>query len=108
MYKNGKGVQQNDQEAVKWYRLAAKLGDADAQNNLGNMYAEGRGAEQNSVRAYMWYFIASMNGNADGKSNAYILLMEDSEKTMEQRSNETGEARELANNCFDNNYKDCD
>jgi len=108
MYKNGEGVQQNDQEAVKWYRLAAKLGDADAQNNLGNMYAEGRGIEKNSVRAYMWYFIASMNGNADGKSNAYILLMEDSEKTMEQKSNETGEARELADKCFDSNYKDCD
>ena len=35
-YLNGtNGVKKNYKEAVKWYRLAAEQGDADAQNNLG-------------------------------------------------------------------------
>ena len=38
MYDKGKGVAEEDVEAVKWYRLAAKLGHADAQYSLGYMY----------------------------------------------------------------------
>ena len=36
-YANGRGVPQNNAEAVKWYRLAADQGDAGAQFNLGLM-----------------------------------------------------------------------
>jgi TPR repeat protein len=43
MYHPGKGVPQDDAEAVWWYRLAAGQGDADAQNNLGVNYANGEG-----------------------------------------------------------------
>ena len=32
-YAKGRGVTQDDKEAVKWYRKAAEQGDADAQNN---------------------------------------------------------------------------
>ena len=38
MYGGGIGVTQDDQEAVKWYRLAAAQGHAEAQDNLGAMY----------------------------------------------------------------------
>ena len=38
MYDNGEGVPQDYKEAVKWYRLAAEQGNANAQTNLGNMY----------------------------------------------------------------------
>ena len=31
MYDNGRGVAQNDAEAVRWYRKAAEQGDAGAQ-----------------------------------------------------------------------------
>ena len=43
MYANGRGVVEDDAEAVRWYRLAADQGHADAQYNLGWMYANGRG-----------------------------------------------------------------
>ena len=36
-YENGKGVPQDDKEAVKWYRKAADQGHPQAQSNLGNM-----------------------------------------------------------------------
>lgn len=35
MYANGKGVPQDDAEAMKWWRLAAEAGDVDAQLFLG-------------------------------------------------------------------------
>ena len=34
MYKEGKGVPQDHTEAIKWYRLSAEQGYADAQHNL--------------------------------------------------------------------------
>ena len=37
MYANGRGVLQDDKEAVKWYRLAVELTNPDAQFNLGVM-----------------------------------------------------------------------
>jgi TPR repeat protein len=43
MYRNGEGVTQDYQEALKWYRLAAEQGYATAQNNLGVMYVMGKG-----------------------------------------------------------------
>ena len=35
MYGAGRGVPQDDAEAVRWYRLAAEQGEASAQYNLG-------------------------------------------------------------------------
>ena len=43
MYGTGRGVEQNDAEAVRWYRRAADQGHALAQNNLGVRYRDGRG-----------------------------------------------------------------
>jgi len=43
MYAVGKGVTEDDKEAVKWYRKAAELGDAVAMCNLSGMYYEGNG-----------------------------------------------------------------
>ena len=46
IYLNGRGVQRNDPEAMKWYRRAADQGDADAQVRIGDMYFEGRAVAQ--------------------------------------------------------------
>ena len=40
MYANGRGVEQDDEQAVFWYRKAAEQGHASAQFNLGWMYDE--------------------------------------------------------------------
>lgn len=39
-YYTGKGVAKDENEAVKWYQQAAKLDNANAQNNLGYYYME--------------------------------------------------------------------
>jgi hypothetical protein len=51
----GRGVPKSDAEALKWYRIAAAMGYAPAQNNLGFMYAEGRGVPRDDAEAVKWY-----------------------------------------------------
>ncbi len=65
MYENAKGVPQDVNEALKWYRLAAEQGYAGAQNNLGLIYALGRGAPRDPVRAYMWFSLAASSLSGD-------------------------------------------
>jgi len=54
MYNQGRGVTQDYRAAVKWYKLAAEQGDADAQYNLGWSYANEQGVTRDNTRAYMW------------------------------------------------------
>ena len=37
MYEDGDGVEEDAEEAVRWYRLAAEQGDADAQSALDRL-----------------------------------------------------------------------
>ena len=65
-YEKGLGVPQDPIEAVKWYRLAAKQGDADAQNSLGLLLI----AEQRDYPgAAQWFALAAKQGNADAEYN---------------------------------------
>ena len=62
MYDNGKGVKQDDAEAVKWYRKAAEQSDASAQFNLGVSYYKGKGVKRNPSKAKEWFRKACING----------------------------------------------
>ena len=55
MYTRGKGVVEDAEEAVKWYRKAAEQGNDEAQNNLGLMYEDGRGVPQDNEVADEWF-----------------------------------------------------
>jgi TPR repeat protein len=46
-------------EAVRWYRLAAEQGHAQAQNNLGDLYRNGLGVPQDDMTAHMWFNLAA-------------------------------------------------
>ena len=55
IYKLISGVVAEDKEAaVKWYRLAADQGYADAQYCMGNVYDVEMGVPEGYVRDYMW------------------------------------------------------
>lgn len=71
---NEQGIEDNYiepdyKESVKWYKLAAEKGDADAQNNLGVCYYFGQGVEQNYKTAVKWYRMAAKQGHIDGSYN---------------------------------------
>ena len=54
MYEQGRGVEKDEAEAVKWYRKAADQGDAGAQSIIGNVYAKGRGVAKDLTEAVKW------------------------------------------------------
>ena len=73
MYQNGYGVEQNDEEAVRWYLKAAEHGNVDAQFNLGVMYENGYGVEQNKNTAAEWYKKAAEHENAAAQFNLGVM-----------------------------------
>ena len=91
MYDNGQGVPQDYKEAVKWYRLSAEQGFAEAQYNLGLMYYKGQGVPQDYVSAHMWWNLSGSNGNKDAVTNRNIV-----EKKMSKQQIE--KAQEMARN----------
>lgn len=62
LYANGFGVPMDDEQALKYYGLAAAAGHAEAQFNLGVMHANGWGVEMNDVPAAEFYRLAAEQG----------------------------------------------
>ena len=73
MYQDGRGVPQDETEAVRWFRLAANQGFAVARVNLGFMYQDGRGVPQDETEAVRWYRLAANQGFAVAQSNLGVM-----------------------------------
>ena len=56
---DGSGVGQDYKAAVRWWRKAAKQGQAEAQTSLGMMYSNGQGILKDNIMAYVWFNIAA-------------------------------------------------
>lgn len=75
-YSNGKGVNQDFLEALKWYQEAAEQGDMQAQYELGCYYLLGYGGKINIDEALKWYQKAAEQGHANSQfqlGNSYII-----------------------------------
>jgi TPR repeat protein len=64
MYRVGRGVLQDDKEAVKWFAKAAEQGVAIAQFSLASMHYTGRGVPLDDREAIKWYTKAAEQGFA--------------------------------------------
>jgi hypothetical protein len=62
-YHKGIGTAQDDGEAVRWWRKAARQGVVESQQGLGWAYANGRGVEEDPVEAYRWFNRAASRGD---------------------------------------------
>jgi len=69
MYAYGKGVPQDDKQALFWFRKAAEQGDARAQYNLGVMYNTGKGVSQDDKEAAKWFRLAADQGLPSGQNS---------------------------------------
>ena len=58
---------------MRWFRIAAERGLAEAQYNLGVMHADGRGVERNLAEAARWYRLAAEQGVAQAQYNLGTL-----------------------------------
>jgi TPR repeat protein len=87
-YSLGRGVSEDNTEAMKWYRKAAEQGLALSQFSLGCMYLDGEGVSQDYEEAVKWfskaaeqglaaaqYNIGCMYGNGQGVSQDYEEAM---------------------------------
>jgi len=137
MYDTGRGVPENDAEAVKWWLKAADQGFADAQYNLGSMYAHGLGVPENDSEAVKWYRKAADQGYAKAQNNlgfmyatgegvpensirAYLWWsMAKTQGDTDAATNidklkpkmtpqQIADGQALATKCYESNYKDCD
>jgi hypothetical protein len=68
-YDFGKGAPRDGNEAMKWYRMAAEQGNAEAQNSVGS----GLQAEKRYAEALPWYEKASAQGHALATNNLAYL-----------------------------------
>ena len=69
MYGIGWGIPQNKSEAMKWYRLAAEQGNANAQNALGSYYEQGEVVPKDHAEAIKWFRKAAEQGHEIAQAN---------------------------------------
>ena len=74
MLRRGDGVEQDDREAVTWYRRAAESGDPGGIDSLGWMYETGRGVEQDDLLAISLYRLAAARGHTQAMWNLGRLI----------------------------------
>ncbi len=70
------GLAEDDEEAVRWYRLAAEQGYAGGQSALGSMYARGEGVPEDDEEAAWWYRLAAEQGYASAQYNLGLMYAE--------------------------------
>ena len=66
-YYYGRGVPQDYEKAVKWFRKAAEYGNAGAQYSLGDCYYYGNGVPQDYGKAVEWFRKAARQGDKDAQ-----------------------------------------
>ncbi|MGE4490542.1 MAG: trypsin-like peptidase domain-containing protein [Kiritimatiellales bacterium] len=76
VYDEGLGVSADNEEAIKWYRLAAEQGHKDAQYTLGVYYDAGTGVSQNAEEAAKWYRLAAEQGHSVAQFNLGVCYAE--------------------------------
>jgi TPR repeat protein len=59
----GLDVPQDDVQAVRWFRIAAEQGSAEARHILGLAYETGRGVPKDPIEAARWFRLAAEQGH---------------------------------------------
>ena len=65
MYRHGHGGEQNDRQAARWFKLAARKGHVGAQAEFGSMLYQGLGVGRNATEGLMWLSIAKLLSPSD-------------------------------------------
>jgi hypothetical protein len=66
-------VERDYAEAARWYKLAARDGNVNAQLNLASMYSDGLGVSQDYPEALRWYKLAAARGDAKAQYNIGLI-----------------------------------
>lgn len=106
MYRAGRGVERNNNEAKKWYQLASEQGQPMAQFYLGWMHARGdKSVPKDYVKAYMWINIAIANVSIEAARKEFIVDRDALANAM--TAEQVDQAQELAKKCTAKKFKGC-
>jgi hypothetical protein len=97
-YREGNGVIENDAKALDLLEKSAQQGNGDAQASLASMYHSGEGVAKNNIKAYIWASMAKRNSK---NTPMYSIKSELSLRQLNK-------AQELASECYESDYRDCD
>jgi len=75
-FAEGRGVPANNQEAARWFEIAAKHGIAPAQFRLGTLYEKGLGVKKDLAKARDLYRAAADKGHGKAMHNLAVLYAE--------------------------------
>ena len=67
-YSEGRGVEVDRVEAIRWFRRSAEQGNHIARNIMGSLYMTGNGVERDWAKAVYWYRLSAEQGDADSQS----------------------------------------
>lgn len=76
LYNRGKGVSQSDDEAIKWYLLAADQGNAIAQHRLGSHYLGLFKEFKNYELALKWFQLSADQGYSKAQASLAYMYKE--------------------------------
>jgi uncharacterized protein len=95
LYAQGQDLPQDNEQAVKWYRLAAEQGNSEAQYILGMMYLKGLGVLSSEQEAMKWFrfylgqtIIKLGQKNVQEKNSTYSLAKKNIEAAVEILKND--------------------
>jgi localization factor PodJL len=78
-FSDGRGVPANNEEAARWFEIAAKKGIVPAQFRLGTLYEKGLGVTKDPVAARGYYRAAAEKGHAKAMHNLAVIYAEGAE-----------------------------
>ena len=73
MHDQGLATPADPTQAFQWFKKAADISNADAQNALGLAYGQGRGVARDTAAARSGLEKAQQNGNAAAAQNLRML-----------------------------------
>ena len=76
LYDFGRGFPEDNEEAVRWYKMSAEHGYSQAQTNLGLMYRTGEGVTKDFKKGAEYYLLAAEQGDPKGQRQyGYVLFI---------------------------------
>jgi len=75
LYREGRGVPQDEAESIRLLRRAAELGDPVAQNEYGVTLRDGSRVGSGAHQSFQWFEKAAWSGNTDGQFNLALAYL---------------------------------
>ena len=76
LYKDGNGVDSDNEKAFQWFMKAAEQGHPQGQSWVGWCYEHGRGTYPDDAEAFQWYNMSAVQGDSNGQYGLGVAYMD--------------------------------